>query len=53
MVAATAVPFLGTAVMATDHQIVDWAHGRQASADDANAILCHRLYSGVGISPWE
>ena len=51
MVAATTVPFLGTAVMATDHQVVDWVHGRQASADAANAILCHRPYSEVGISP--
>lgn len=42
--------------MATDHQVVNWTHGRQASADDANAVLCRRPYSWVGVVPsciWE
>ena len=42
MLAATTVLIVETAVMATDHQVVNWAHGWQASADNANTILCRR-----------
>lgn len=51
MLAANTVPFVVTAMMATDDQVVDWAQGRQASADDANTILYHRPNSGLDISP--
>ncbi len=52
MLATTTVPFVGTAVMATDDEIVNWAHGRQAGADDSDAVLCYGPYGGVGIGPW-
>lgn len=51
MLAANTAPFVRTAVMATDNQIVNWAHGGQAGADDADTILCRRPYSGFCISP--
>ncbi len=51
MLATTTVPFVGTAMMATDDEIVNWAHGRQAGADDSDAVLCYGPYGGFGIGP--
>lgn len=51
MLAATTVPLLETTVMAMNHQVVNWAHGRQASAENTITSLCRRPYSWFGVVP--
>ena len=39
-------------MMATDDDVVNGAHGRQAGADDADADFRHGPDAGFGVGPW-